>query len=243
MDKANRTYAPIDNLHISHQGAVIQACIKTAGTNEIEVMKRFIQHVKKPQHGCLDIENTADEVFSQQSAKQCLLLAKRLYVSELYQARSLAVCILGRLAAKSNESLAFLKLQVSQDTDWHVTEIMAKAFNRYCADIGYENALSVIREWLADADPNVRRAVTEGLRVWTERPYFVKHPALAIQLLSALQNDESAYVRDSVGNALRDISKNHSALVKNELAKWDITINNIKQTHTLASQYLSLLQG
>ena len=82
-----------------------------------------------------------------------------------------------------------------------------------------------------------------GLRVWTERLYLFKYPALAIQLLSALQNDESEYVRLSVGNALRDISKNFPVLVKNELAKWDITINNIKQTHTLASQYLSLLQG
>jgi 3-methyladenine DNA glycosylase AlkC len=54
-------------------------------------------------------------------------------------------------------------------------------------------------------------------------------------LLSALQNDESEYVRLSVGNALRDISKNFPALVKNELANWDITINNIKQTHTSES--------
>lgn len=238
MDKANHAYEPINKLHVSHQGAAIQAFIKNSETNEIDVVKKLIQRVQKTQHSFLDIQNTADDVFYKQSVKQSLLLAKRLYVSKSYQARSLGVLILGRLAVTSNESLAFLKLQVSQDTDWRVIAIMAKAFNRYCADIGYEDALPIIREWLADADPNVRRAVTEGLRVWTGRPYFIKHPSLAIQLLSAHRNDESAYVRGSVGNALREISKNHPAIVKNELAKWDITMNNISHTHKLASKYL-----
>ncbi|MFT5924130.1 MAG: hypothetical protein ACJASL_004446 [Paraglaciecola sp.] len=238
MNKENRIYIPIDKLYIGHQNAAIQTFIKNNEINEIYVVKKLIQLIQKTQHSFLDIQNTADDVFYKQSVKQSLLLAKRLYVSKSYQARSLGVLILGRLAVTSNESLAFLKLQVSQDTDWHVIEIMPRAFNRYCADIGYEDALPVIREWLADADPNVRRAVTEGLRVWTGRPYFIKYPSLAIQLLSALRNDESAYVRDSVGNALSDISKDHPALVKNELAKWDITMNDILQTHTLASKYL-----
>ena len=66
-------------------------------------------------------------------------------------------------------------------------------------------------EWLADSSPNVRRAFTEGLRIWTGRPYFHNHPEVAIQLLSQLRNDESEYVRKSVGNALRDISKKHKA--------------------------------
>ena len=57
----------------------------------------------------------------------------------------------------------------------------------------------------------MRRAVTEGLRIWTGRPYFHNHPEVAIQLLSQLRNDESEYVRKSVGNALRDISKKHKA--------------------------------
>jgi hypothetical protein len=82
---------------------------------------------------------------------------------------------------------------------------------------------------LANADHDVRLAVTEGLGVWTGRRYFFK-AALAIQMLSALRNDESAYVRDSVGNALRAISKKHPNQVKNELAKWDITMNYFTQT-------------
>ncbi len=112
---------------------------------------------------------------------------------------------------------------MSRDSDWRVQEILAQAFDRYCADTGYEKALPPIREWLADSSPNVRRAVTEGLRIWTSRPYFRDHPKLAIQLLSQLRNDESEYVRKSVGNALRDISRKHKELVRAELQQWDIS--------------------
>jgi len=145
---------------------------------------------------------------------------------------------LGRLAADSNKCLDFLKRRVSQDDDWRVQEILAKAFDRYCADVGYEEALPVIMEWLADSSPNVRRVVTEGLRIWTGRPYFHDHPEVAIQLLSQLRNDESEYVRKSVGKALRDISKKHKELVRIELQRWDMANKRIGQTHKLASKFL-----
>ena len=54
----------------------------------------------------------------------------------------------------------------------------------------------------------------EGLRIWTNRPFFKTNPALAIKLLSQHKADPSEYLRKSVGNALRDIGKKHSALVK-----------------------------
>jgi len=222
MNKTNPVLEPADKQNFRHGDVAIKSFLKISDLDEIDAKKRLIQRVQKTQHGFLDIRYVADDVFSQQSAKENLLLAKRLYVSKTYQARSLAVFILGRLAATSKESLAFLKLQVSQDNDWHVQEILAKAFDRYCADVGYEDALPVIKEWLADPNPNVRRAVTEGLRIWTGRPYFREHPDLAIELLSPMHKDASEYVRKSVGNALRDISKKHKELVKNELCKWDI---------------------
>ena len=84
----------------------------------------------------------------------------------------------------------------------------------------------------------MRRAVIEGLRIWTSRPYFNNHPEVAIQLLSQLRNDESEYVRKSVGNALRDISKKHQELVQIELQRWDTADKRIKQTHKLASKFL-----
>ena len=131
-----------------------------------------------------------------------------------------------------------MKKQVSRDGDWRVQEILAKAFDRYCADTGYEAALPVIRAWLADPSANVRRAVTEGLRIWTGRPYFCDHPMAAIELLSQLRNDGSEYLRKSVGNALRDISKKHPELVRQAVEQWNLEERGTKQTHKLATRLI-----
>jgi len=211
------------------------------GTRDIikmDEIEKLIQRVQKTQHGFLDIQKAADDVVDGHPADESLRIAKQLFGSDIYQERSLATFILGRLAAYSEKSLEFLKRCVSRDIDWRVQEILAKAFDRYCADIGYEQALPVIKEWLADSSPNVRRAVTEGLRIWTGRPYFHDRPEVAIQFLSELRNDESEYVRKSIGNALRDISKKHKLLVESELNQWDIKNRQIKQTHKLASKFL-----
>ena len=105
------------------------------------------------------------------------------------------------------------------------------AFDNYCKIIGYETAIPVIKEWLKSDCANTRRAVSEGLRIWTSRPYFKEHPQMAIQFLSSLKDDESEYVRKSIGNALKDIS--------NELKQWDLSSKEIKQVHKLASAYLN----
>jgi 3-methyladenine DNA glycosylase AlkC len=204
----------------------------------METIDKLIQRVQKTQHGFLDIQKAADEVVAGRVAGESLRLAKQLFVSEIYQVRSLATFILGRLAASSDPIVTFLKERVSRDKDWRVQEILAKAFDRYCADVGYENALPVIEEWLSDSHPNVRRAVTEGLRIWTGRPYFKNHPDVAIRMLSRLRGDRSDYVRKSVGNALRDISKKHKDLVSIELLGWDTTDKAVAQTHKLASKFL-----
>jgi 3-methyladenine DNA glycosylase AlkD len=206
-------------------------------------VEQLIRRVRKTRHGFLDIQKAANEVIDERSAEESLCIAKQLVNSEIYQARSLATFIFGRLAAKSKRALNVLKRHISQDKDWRVQEILAKAFDRYCADIGYEKALPVIKEWLADSSPNVRRAVTEGLRIWTGRKYFNTHPKVAINLLSGLRNDESEYVRKSVGNALRDISKKHRELVKKELSKWEIKNKRVEQTHKLASKFLEKAVG
>ncbi len=199
---------------------------------------KLMRRVRKTRHGFLDIQKTADQVVNERSNEESLRIAAQLVKSEIYQARSLATFIFGRMAAKSKEALNILKRQVSQDEDWRVQEILAKAFDRYCADVGYEKALPVIKAWLADPSPNVRRAVTEGLRIWTGRDYFNTHPKVAIKLLSRLRNDESEYVRKSVGNALRDISKKHRELVRDELSKWIIKNKQIEQTQKLANKFL-----
>jgi 3-methyladenine DNA glycosylase AlkC len=142
-------------------------------------------------------------------------------------------------AAQRAPALRLLRVKVSHDPAWQVQEILAMAFDRYCHDCGYEAALPLIDDWLADRNPNSRRAVSEGLRIWTARPYFKDHPAEAIERLSALKADDSDYVRRSAGNALRDISRKHKDLVAGTLADWDLSDTRIRQTHQLASKFLN----
>jgi hypothetical protein len=79
----------------------------------MDTIEKLIQRVQKTQRGFLDIQKAADEVFAGHAAKVSLRLAKQLFVSDIYQARSLATFIFGRLAANSNESIVFLKERVS----------------------------------------------------------------------------------------------------------------------------------
>jgi hypothetical protein len=202
------------------------------------MIQSLIQRVRKTEHGFTDILRAAEEVFASHSRAETLSLAKELFASEVNQARMLATFLFGFLAAKSKTSFTIMRKRVSKDTDWRVQEILAKAFDQYCGDVGYGKALPVIKDWLSDEHPNVRRAVTEGLRIWTGREYFCDHPEIAIQLLSQLKADESEYVRKSVGNALRDISRKHTDLVRAELETWDASDKRIRLTHKLASRLL-----
>ncbi len=112
------------------------------------------------------------------------------------------------------------------------------AFDNHCKIIGYEKALPLIKEWLGSDCANVRRAVSEGLRVWTSRPYFKENPMAAIELLAAHKNDSSEYVRKSIGNAIRDISKKHAGLVAEELSTWDLSTKEIRQIYKLAGRFI-----
>ena len=204
----------------------------------MNIVQSLSQRVQKTQYGFTDIQKAAEEVFASQDKAEALQLAKELFAAEVPQARMLATFLFGKLAAKSKESFTFMRKRVGSDKDWRVQEILAQAFDQYCKDSGYERSLPVIKDWLADANPNVRRAVTEGLRIWTTRDYFREHPDVAIQLLSRLRADESEYVRTSVGNALRDISRKHKELIRTELESWDISDNQVLQTYTWASKFL-----
>ena len=201
-------------------------------------LDELILRVQRTSNGFLDIQNATDEVFHEYPADTCLKIAKQFFASNIYQVRSLAVFLFGNLASGSSESVAILKQKVSFDSDWRVQEILAKAFDTFCSDMGYEQSLPTIREWLEDPNPNVRRAVSEGLRIWTSRPYFKDHPDIAIHLLSPLREDESEYVRKSAGNALRDISKKHPNLVREALQGWNLENKKVAQTYRLAARFL-----
>lgn len=101
-----------------------------------------------------------------------------------------------------------------------------------------EVSLPLIKEWLNDNNPNVIRAVTEGLRIWISRPYFKENPSVAIALISKHKAHESEYLRKSIGNALRDISKKHAELIRQEVEKWDLFNPRVLFTYKLAAKLL-----
>jgi 3-methyladenine DNA glycosylase AlkD len=204
----------------------------------MEEIEGLVQQVSKVKDGFKPIQAEAENILAQYSTHDSLQLAYRLYASEVYQARMLATLIFGKLAALSPEAFTFLKERVSRDDDWRVQEMLANAFDNYCKAVGYEKALPTIKEWLDDQNHNVRRAVSEGLRIWTHRDYFKQHPDVAIQLLGSLKDDDHEYVRKSAGNALRDVSRFHKDLVRAELESWDTSNKKIAYTYNLASKFL-----
>lgn len=164
-------------------------------------------------------------------------LAFLAYHSEVYQVRMYGVFLFGYLST-DKEILTFMREEVSKDYNWRVQEVLAKSFDEFCKSIGYEKSLPIIDEWLNHDNPNTRRAVTEGLRIWTSRPYFKENPNEAIRRIANLKEDKSEYVRKSVGNALRDISKKFSELIKDELNTWKLENKEINQVYKLASKFI-----
>ena len=159
------------------------------------------------------------------------------YESKVYQVRMYGVFLFGYLSDDS-DILTFMRDEVSKDDNWRVQEVLAKAFDEYCRNTGYESAIPVIDEWLKSDNPNTRRAVTEGLRIWTSKSYFKENPQEAIKRISPLKEDTSEYVRKSVGNALRDISRKFPELIKEELKTWNLETKEIKQVYKLASRFV-----
>lgn len=159
------------------------------------------------------------------------------YKSKVYQVRMYSVFLFGYLSDDS-DILTFMRDEVSKDDNWRVQEVLAKAFDEYCKNKGYENSIPVVDDWLSSDNSNTRRAVTEGLRIWTSRPYFKENPQEAIKRIAPLKEDASEYVRKSVGNALRDISRKFPALIKEELKTWNLETKEIKQVYKLASRFV-----
>ena len=59
-----------------------------------------------------------------------------------------------------------------------------------------------------------------------------------IQRLDALKADPSEYVRKSVGNALRDISKKFPDFIRKEVETWSLDSKEMKQVYHLASKLI-----
>ncbi|WP_314389222.1 DNA alkylation repair protein [uncultured Abiotrophia sp.] len=202
-----------------------------------DYIKRLEAEFSLIEKGFKEEEKRAQADYASQDSDYIKQLAMQAYQSETYQVRMYAVFLMGYLS-QQEDILDYLREQVCLDPNWRVQEVLAKAFDHYCKTTGYQAALPVIDDWLGHSQSNTRRAVTEGLRIWTSRPYFKDHPQEAIRRIACLKRDPSDYVRKSVGNALRDISRKFPDLIQAELATWTLDGKDIQQVHKLASKFL-----
>jgi 3-methyladenine DNA glycosylase AlkC len=164
----------------------------------------------------------AARAFLRQPQPDAFEQALAMYAHPAWEVRSFALALLGGLAVVDPRALAFLFERCGDDPAWQANEALAMAFDDYCAAVGYEQAIPLMRQWLQAPQANLRRAVSEGLRPWTasKRAIFAQNPQLAIELLGTLKDDPSRYVQESTGNALRDISRKHFDLVLAALRAW-----------------------
>jgi phosphomethylpyrimidine kinase len=202
-----------------------------------EYIKSLEQEFSLIKSGFKEEEKRAVDDYKSNDKEYVKRLAFLSYESKVYQVRMYGVFLFGYLSDDS-AILTFMRDEVSKDDNWRVQEVLAKAFDEYCKNKGYENSIPVVDEWLSSDNPNTRRAVTEGLRIWTSRPYFKDNPQEAIKRIAPLKEDASEYVRKSVGNALRDISRKFPELIKEELKTWSLETKEIKQVYKLASRFV-----
>ena len=204
-------------------------------------MEDYIKSLEKElslfEHGFKEEENRALVDYKTNDKNYIKRLAFSAFKSDVYQVRMYSVFLFGYLSEDS-DILTYMKDEVSKDSNWRVQEVLAKAFDEFCKKIGYDKSLPVIDEWLDSNNRNTRRAVVEGLRIWTSRPYFKENPNEAIKRIANLKDDSSEYVRKSVGNALRDISKKFPDLIKIELENWKLEGKEINQVYKLASKFI-----
>jgi len=204
-------------------------------------MEDYIKSLEKElslfEHGFKEEEKRAIADYKANDKNYIKRLAFLSFKSDVYQVRMYGVFLFGYLS-EDKDILTYMKDEVSKDSNWRVQEVLAKAFDEFCKKIGYEKSLRVIDEWLNSENPNTRRAVVEGLRIWTSRPYFKNNPNEAIRRIADLKDDSSEYVRKSVGNALRDISKKFPELIRIELENWNLESKEINQVYKLASKFI-----
>lgn len=165
---------------------------------------------REVQHGFKDLVAMAAEI--EERHDDPLKTAEELWGCPEHQSRMVAVIVWGDLAFRHPELLDRLRTEVSRDADWRVQEMLARSLTRWCADTGWAAAVPTLVDWLADPRANVRRAATEGPRVWTSRDYFRQHPDEAVRILRGQLADPDDYARRSAENALRDVLKRYPTL-------------------------------
>jgi 3-methyladenine DNA glycosylase AlkC len=106
------------------------------------------------------------------------------------------------------------RLQIARrfaaDRSHAVRECAWDSYRQHLAN-DLELGIDLLRPWVVDEDPNIRRCAVESTRpmgVWTAHiPALKSDPALGLPLLEPVRSDPSRYVQNAVANWLNDASK------------------------------------
>ena len=87
-----------------------------------------------------------------------------------------------------------------------------------------DQTFAAFRRWTRDANPHVRRLVSEGTRLrlpWGMRVAWLDaNPERVVELLDVLVDDPTTLVRRSVANNMNDLGKVHRELMLRTCARW-----------------------
>jgi 3-methyladenine DNA glycosylase AlkC len=130
------------------------------------------------------------------------------------------------------KGLKHIYTKFANHTNWEMREISAYTI-REGLRIFPEVTLSILNEWISNKpNANIRRLIAESLRPMADIKWL-RDPAKndpIIEILIKLKADESEYVRKSVGNNFKDLSKYMPEkildLTENMIQRANITVMN-----------------
>lgn len=156
--------------------------------------------------------------------------------------RYLSIFLLAEVVKKNSNAFLTCEHQIlewANDADWEVREI---ALEFVLNGVKYypEAILPKARDWASSSNPNLRRFATEGLRPrggtkWLRDP---EQNDEVLNLLRQLRYDSSEYVRKSVSNNLKDLTKYMPQKILTLLKRW-VQDAGIVVTPDLASKTMA----
>lgn len=133
---------------------------------------------------------------------------------ELYLLQDLAISAVAEWIRKTNDPISTFEifqpqiLQWVTNSNWIIREISGEPL-RSISFLPNDRLYSLLRNWVQSDDPNIRRWVSESFRPLNPLKWLrdATKNDLWFSILSLIRADPSEYVRKSVGNNLKDLTK------------------------------------
>ncbi len=125
--------------------------------------------------------------------------------------------------------------------NWEIREMAGYAI-RQCLKFNAIDTIASLWTYVSSNDENIRRIVSESLRPMADIPWLrdPERNGMVLELLTSLRADPSVYVRKSVGNNLKDLSKYMPKIILYRFESWSKQFK-IEVTDDLASKSKSEL--